>query len=74
MRLLTYYVVLSLAADFVAVMLCLWIEQYWPAASLPIFLALYFAILWAAWVVCVRLTEPKAAPAASAAAHQRPAQ
>jgi len=60
MTLLIYYIVLTLVADFAAVLLCLWIEQYWPAASLPIFLALYFAILWVAWVVCVYLTRPKA--------------
>jgi hypothetical protein len=60
MRLITYYVALTLAADFVAVILCLLIERVWPTASLPIFLFLYFAILWGAWVVAVRLTEPKA--------------
>jgi len=54
-------------------MLCLWIEQVWPNASLPIFLALYFGILWAAWVLAVRLTEPKAALAAPAAEHGSPA-
>jgi TctA family transporter len=44
----------------VAVFLCLAIEEMWPAASLPIFLGLYFAILWGAWVAAIRLTEPKA--------------
>ena len=47
-------------ADVVAVFLCLAIEEMWPAASLPIFLGLYFAILWGAWVAAIRLTEPKA--------------
>jgi hypothetical protein len=59
MILLTYYVVIVLAADFVAVLLCLSIERVWAAASLPIFLGLYFVILWGAWVLAVRLTEPK---------------
>jgi hypothetical protein len=34
----------------------------WPAASLPIFLGLYFAILWGAWAAAIRLTEPKVSP------------
>lgn len=59
MRLIVYYLAISLAADVVAVLLCLWIELYWPAASMPIFISLYFGILWGAWVVAVRLTEPQ---------------
>lgn len=61
MSLLIYYIALTLAADAAAVLLCLWIEMFWPAASMPIFIALYFGILWAAWVAAVRLTEPKKA-------------
>jgi hypothetical protein len=59
MTLLIYYLVLVLLGDFVAVVLSLWIERTSPSASLPIFLALYFGILWAAWVLAVRLSEPK---------------
>ena len=59
MKIISYYVALVLACDVVAVFLCLAIEQVWPAASLPIFLGLYFAILWGAWVAAIRLTEPK---------------
>jgi hypothetical protein len=72
MTLLIYYVVLMLIGDGIAVMLGLWVEKYSPAASLPIFLALYFGFLWVAWVLAVRLTEPKAA--ATAAAGDRPAE
>jgi hypothetical protein len=60
MILVAYYVVLVLLGDLLAVVLCLWIERTWPAASLPIFLALYFIILWLAWKLAVRLSEPKA--------------
>lgn len=74
MRLIAYYVGLTLAADVVAVMLCLGIERLWPAASLPIFLGLYFGILWGAWVAAVRLTEPQSAPMKTAAAHTQPAE
>ena len=73
MTLLIYYVAMSLAGDLVACILCLWIERFWPAASLPIFLALYFGILWAAWLLAVRVTEPKATRAAPAVPHRQPA-
>ena len=59
MKLIIYYVGLVLACDVAAILLCLAIEEFWPAASLPIFLGLYFAILWGAWVAAIRLTEPK---------------
>ena len=73
MILLTYYLVLVLLADFVAVVLCLLIERAWPAASLPIFLALYFAILWMAWLLAVRLSEPKITTASlGASPHDQP--
>jgi hypothetical protein len=62
MKLMTYYIVISLAADAVAVFLCLAIEKVVPWISMPIFLALYFLILWASWVAAVKLTEPKSAP------------
>jgi len=65
MKLIIYYVAIALVADIVAVLLCLAIEKVWPAASLPIFLGLYFAILWGAWAVAVRLTEPDAVPVAA---------
>jgi hypothetical protein len=65
MKLIIYYVAIALVADIVAVLLCLAIEKVWPAASLPIFLGLYFAILWGAWVAAVRLTEPDAVPVAA---------
>jgi hypothetical protein len=62
MKLIIYYVGLVLASDVVAVLLCLAIEKVWPPASLPIFLGLYFGILWGAWAIAVRLTEPQVSP------------
>ena len=59
MKLITYYIVISLIANVAVVALCLAIEQVVPWASLPIFLTLFFLILWAAWVLAVRMTEPK---------------
>ena len=74
MMLIVYYLVLVVLGDVAAVMLCLWIERAWPAASLPIFLAVYFAILWVAWVLAIRLSEPKATTTSAGAAHDRSAQ
>jgi TctA family transporter len=74
MKIIIYYVTITLAADVVAVLLCLAIERFWPAASLPIFLGLYFGILWGAWVVAVRLTEPEDASVAVAPPGSQPAE
>ncbi|MFL5071975.1 MAG: hypothetical protein ACJ8D9_20540 [Xanthobacteraceae bacterium] len=65
MKLISYYVGLVLASDVVAIFLCLAIEKVSPAASLPIFLGLYFAILWGAWAAAVRLSEPQVASVAA---------
>jgi hypothetical protein len=62
MILIAYYIGLLLVADVATVLLCLWIETIWAAASMPIFIALYFLNLWVCWVVAVRLTEPAKAP------------
>jgi hypothetical protein len=62
MKLIVYYIALLLMGEVVAVLLCLWIETIWPAVSMPLFIALYFLVLWVAWIVAVRVTEP--APAA----------
>jgi hypothetical protein len=62
MKLITYYIIISLVADAVAVFVCLGIEKVVPWISMPIFLSLFFLILWAAWVAAVKLTEPKSAP------------
>jgi hypothetical protein len=59
MKLITYYLVISLIANIAAVALCLAIETVVPWASMPIFLTLFFVILWGAWVLAVKMTEPK---------------
>lgn len=60
MKLITYYVAFALVGNVVAVFLCLAIEKVAPWISMPIFLTLFFLILWAAWVLAVRWTEPEA--------------
>jgi hypothetical protein len=58
--LLIVYLVLMIAGDFLAYLIGLLIERSAPAASLPAFLAMYFLFLWVAWVIAVRVTEPRA--------------
>ena len=62
MSLLIVYVMLVIAGDFVAYCIGLGIERTVPAASLPAFLAMYFLFLWVAWVIAVRVTQPRAQP------------
>jgi hypothetical protein len=73
MKLIVYYTVLSSIGDVIAAIVCLGIEKVVPWISMPIFLALFFLILWAAWVAAVKMTEPKdiSAPIAGATSDQR---
>ena len=64
MSLLAVYLVLMITGDVIAYLIGLIIERTVPGASLPAFLAMYFLFLWIAWVIAVRLTEPKKAAAA----------
>ena len=59
MQLIFYYVGFTVAGDFADYLIGLVVERIWPQASLVIFLLLYFGFLWLAWVLAVRLTEPK---------------
>jgi hypothetical protein len=62
------YVVLMVLGDVLDFLIGLVVEHYWPQASLPVFLVLYFVFLWVAWVLAVKLTEPKHATAGGATA------
>jgi hypothetical protein len=59
MLLLLVYLVLVVAGIVLAYFFGLAIERTFPVASLPTFLTMYFLILWASWVIAVRVTEPK---------------
>ena len=59
MKLMTYYIALATVGDIIAVFICLAIEQVVPWISMPIFLTMFFGILWGAWVLAVKMTEPK---------------
>lgn len=59
MLLLGVYLALMVAGSFVAYFVGLAIERAAPSASLPAFLAMYFAMFWIGWHIAVRLTKPR---------------
>ncbi len=59
MQLIFYCVGFMAAGDVADYLIGLVVERIWPQASLVIFLALYFLFLWFAWLLAVKLTEPK---------------
>jgi cation transporter-like permease len=64
MTLLVVYIGLIIVGDVIAYFVGLAIERTIPGASLPAFLALYFGVLWFAWLLAVRLTAPRPEPQA----------
>jgi hypothetical protein len=64
MSLLAVYLALMITGDVIAYLIGLVIERTVPAASLPAFLGMYFLFLWIAWVIAVRVTEPRKAATA----------
>ena len=73
MKLITYYIILSTIGDVIAAIVCLGIEKVVPWISMPLFLAMFFLVLWAAWIAAVKMTEPKtaSAPVVGATSDQR---
>jgi hypothetical protein len=59
--LLIVYSALVIVGDIADYLIGLVMEAYWPAASLPVFLFLYFLFLWVAWIAAVRITKPPVA-------------
>ncbi len=59
MQIIAVYVVLVVIGEFGAYLVGRAVEQWSPGASLPVFLACFFAVFAVAWVVAVRLTAPK---------------
>ena len=60
MKLLVYYTALVLLGTAVAAVVCLGIEKIVPPVSMPIFLIAFFVILWGAWVLAVKWSDPEA--------------
>jgi hypothetical protein len=60
MLLIIYYIVIMLILNVATVLIGFAVENlFGSVVSLMVFLSLYFATLWAAWVISVRLTKPK---------------
>jgi hypothetical protein len=59
MGILIVYILIVLVGESIAITLGLYLDRAYPAASLPISLTVFFAVLWLSWVLAVRLTKPK---------------
>jgi hypothetical protein len=60
MMLIVWYVALMVIGDFIAYFLGEFAEyEFGSQVSLVVFLALYFGMLWLAWIIAVRLTAPR---------------
>jgi hypothetical protein len=67
-QLIMYYVVFMIAGDLATYFIGLIVErEFGSHVSLIVFLVLYFASLWIAWLLAVRMTEPKHAQPAGTA-------
>jgi hypothetical protein len=56
MRLIATYVVFVLIGEGIAYAVGRSVEQMSPSASLPVFLACFFIVFWAAWRLAIRVT------------------
>lgn len=61
MWLIAVYLLLMIVGDIADYFIGTFVDNLWPAASLPVFLGLYFVFLGLAWVIAVRITEPRQA-------------
>ena len=64
MGLLVTYIALAIVGNIVIYFIGLLVEQVLPAASLIVYLTLFFVVLWVSWILSVKLTAPKGQPAA----------
>jgi hypothetical protein len=61
MELITVYLVLMIIGDVIDFGIGYAVSKSWSdQASLPIFLACYFATLWFAWILALRITDRRA--------------
>jgi len=61
MWLIIVYVIFMIIGDFIDYLIGSAVDRVWPAASLPVFLGLYFVFLYVAWLLAIKVTEPKPA-------------
>jgi hypothetical protein len=64
MTLIFWFLGFMIVGDLLAYLIGRFVEYEWGSyPSLVVFLALYFLSLWVAWLLSVRVTEPKKAAA-----------
>jgi hypothetical protein len=61
MWLMVTYIGLAVIGNAIIYFIGLAVERAWPAGSLLIYLVMFFAVLYLAWIGAVKITEPKAA-------------
>jgi hypothetical protein len=62
--LIVYYLIFVIAGDLADYLIGLIVErEFGSQVSLLVFLALYFVVLWLAWLFAVWMTQPKRARA-----------
>jgi hypothetical protein len=59
MWIMVVYILIVVVAEFVVIVIGLVLDRIYPALSLTVSLSLFFVVLWLAWVVAVRVTEPE---------------
>jgi hypothetical protein len=62
---MAFYVVFVIIGELGSYAIGKAVEQWSPAASLPTFLACFFLVFWIAWILAVKVTEPKKEPKAA---------
>lgn len=59
MKLILYYVTFVVIGEGLAYFIGRSVEHWSMAASLPVFLACFFLVFWAAWQIAVRASKPR---------------
>ena len=64
MILIIWYVIFVAIGDVLAYLVGLMVERVWGSyPSMVAFIVMYLFVLWVAWVLSVRITEPRRAAA-----------
>jgi hypothetical protein len=56
------YLLIVVVSEFIVVAIGMVLDRAYPLASLPVSLTLFFAVLWFAWILAVRWTDPAKHP------------
>jgi uncharacterized membrane protein (DUF485 family) len=59
MQLMAVYILFVIIGEFGSYLVGRTVEAISPTFGLPVFLACFFAVFGVAWVVAVRVTEPR---------------